>query len=90
MRSVERAQDAARTGRAPGDCRHQRVHQDRHQRSYLPLRDAVGRERLIIALDSKGGRIVVKGWQEATDFTAEEVLRVAGTLLLRLPLHLCR
>ena len=33
------------------------------------------RERLVIALDSKGGRIVVKGWQEATDFTAEEVLR---------------
>jgi phosphoribosylformimino-5-aminoimidazole carboxamide ribotide isomerase len=28
----------------------------------------------IIALDSKGGRIVVKGWQEATEFTAEEVL----------------
>ena len=30
---------------------------------------------LIIALDSKGGRIVIKGWQEATEFTAEEVLR---------------
>ena len=39
------------------------------------LRDTVGRERLTVALDSKGGRIVVKGWQEATDFTAEEVLR---------------
>ncbi len=39
------------------------------------LRDAVGRERLIIAVDSKGGRIVVKGWQEATDLSAEEVLR---------------
>jgi phosphoribosylformimino-5-aminoimidazole carboxamide ribonucleotide (ProFAR) isomerase len=39
------------------------------------LRDAVGRERLTIALDSKAGRIVVKGWQEATDFTAEEVLQ---------------
>jgi phosphoribosylformimino-5-aminoimidazole carboxamide ribotide isomerase len=38
------------------------------------LRDAVGRERLTIALDSKGGRIVVKGWQEDTNFTAEEVL----------------
>jgi phosphoribosylformimino-5-aminoimidazole carboxamide ribotide isomerase len=36
--------------------------------------DAVGRERLIVALDSKGGRIVVKGWQEATAFTAEELL----------------
>ena len=32
---------------------------------------AVGPERIIIALDSKNGKIVVKGWQEATDFTAE-------------------
>src|SRR5260370_41416054 len=38
------------------------------------LRDAVGRERLTIALDSKGGRIVVKGWQGDTNFTAEEAL----------------
>jgi len=35
---------------------------------------AIGRERLLIAADSKGGRIVVKGWQEATDFTAERML----------------
>ena len=35
---------------------------------------AIGRERLIIALDSKDGRIVVKGWQESTPFTAEQVL----------------
>jgi phosphoribosylformimino-5-aminoimidazole carboxamide ribotide isomerase len=35
----------------------------------------VGRERIIIALDSKGGRIVVKGWQEATNLTAEDVIR---------------
>ncbi len=27
----------------------------------------------MLALDSKGGRIVVNGWQEATTFTAEEV-----------------
>ena len=39
------------------------------------LRDAVGRERLLVAVDSKDGRIVVKGWQEATSLTAEAVLR---------------
>lgn len=39
------------------------------------LVDAVGRERLVIALDSKGGKIVVKGWRKAMDFTAEEVIR---------------
>jgi phosphoribosylformimino-5-aminoimidazole carboxamide ribotide isomerase len=39
------------------------------------IRDAIGRDRLIVAVDSKGGRIVVKGWQEATALTAESVLR---------------
>ncbi len=36
---------------------------------------AVGPERILIALDSKNGKIVVKGWQEATDLTAEDVIR---------------
>ncbi len=35
---------------------------------------AVMPEKIIIALDSKYGKIVVKGWQEATEFTAEEVI----------------
>lgn len=38
------------------------------------VRDAIGRDRLLIAVDSKGGRIVVKGWQESTNLTAEMVL----------------
>lgn len=36
---------------------------------------AIGPERVHIALDSKGGRIVVKGWVESLDVTAEEVIR---------------
>jgi phosphoribosylformimino-5-aminoimidazole carboxamide ribotide isomerase len=36
---------------------------------------AVGPEKILIALDSKNGKIVVKGWQEATDLTAEDVIR---------------
>jgi phosphoribosylformimino-5-aminoimidazole carboxamide ribotide isomerase len=35
---------------------------------------AVGRERVLIALDSLGGRIVVKGWRQATELAAEQVL----------------
>ena len=46
-----------------------------HEEFLCALRDRIGRERLIVALDSKGGRIVIKGWREATEFTAEEVLR---------------
>ena len=38
------------------------------------IADAVTPERLIIALDSKHGKVVVKGWQEATDFSAEQVI----------------
>ena len=38
-------------------------------------RDAIGAGRIMIALDSKGGRIVVKGWRESLDLTAEQVIR---------------
>jgi phosphoribosylformimino-5-aminoimidazole carboxamide ribotide isomerase len=38
------------------------------------IADATGPERLIIALDSRGGKVVVKGWQEATEFSAEHVI----------------
>ena len=34
------------------------------------LADAVGPEHVIAAVDSKGGRVVVKGWTEATPLTA--------------------
>ncbi len=35
----------------------------------------IDRERILIALDSFAGKIVVKGWQESTDLTAVEVLQ---------------
>ena len=38
------------------------------------LGQAVGADRVLLALDSKGGRIVVKGWREATALAAEEVI----------------
>ncbi|HWD98813.1 MAG TPA: HisA/HisF-related TIM barrel protein [Bryobacteraceae bacterium] len=38
------------------------------------LANALGCERIVIALDSKGGRIVVKGWREETGFTAQDVI----------------
>lgn len=38
------------------------------------IAEAVGPDRVIIAVDSKGGKIVVKGWTEATDLSAEEVV----------------
>ena len=38
------------------------------------IAEVVRPERILIALDSKNGKIVVKGWRESTDFTAEEVI----------------
>ncbi len=35
----------------------------------------VPKERVLMALDSKDGKIVVKGWRESTSFTAEEVIQ---------------
>jgi phosphoribosylformimino-5-aminoimidazole carboxamide ribotide isomerase len=38
------------------------------------LGEAIGAARLTVALDSKDGRIVVKGWREATRWTALELI----------------
>ncbi|HLH39743.1 MAG TPA: HisA/HisF-related TIM barrel protein [Bryobacteraceae bacterium] len=35
---------------------------------------AAGRDRLIVALDSRDGRVVVQGWREPTRFRAEELI----------------
>jgi len=46
--------------------------------AFTPALESIAAEatpdRLIIALDSKDGKIVVKGWRESTDFTAEQVI----------------
>jgi phosphoribosylformimino-5-aminoimidazole carboxamide ribotide isomerase len=39
------------------------------------LSGAIGRDRIIIAVDSKNGRIVIKGWRESTGLTAEQALQ---------------
>ena len=39
------------------------------------LAETVGTERIIAAVDSRGGRVVVKGWKEAVALTAVEAVR---------------
>lgn len=39
------------------------------------LKETIGPDPLLIALDSKDGKIVVKGWRESTQFTAVEVIK---------------
>jgi phosphoribosylformimino-5-aminoimidazole carboxamide ribotide isomerase len=38
------------------------------------IANAVGPGRILIALDSRRGKVVVKGWREATGYTAEQVI----------------
>ena len=45
-----------------------------HEPFLAELAAAIGSERLVVALDSKDGRIVVKGWRESTNFNAEAML----------------
>jgi phosphoribosylformimino-5-aminoimidazole carboxamide ribotide isomerase len=40
----------------------------------VPFLEALPADRVMIALDSRAGKIVIKGWKEATRFSAEEVL----------------
>ena len=37
--------------------------------------ESVGPEQIILALDSKAGKIVTRGWRQAIQFSAEEVIR---------------
>ena len=39
------------------------------------LAESVGPEPVVIALDSKGGRITVKGWRESLQLRAEQIIR---------------
>ncbi len=75
VRSTERAQALIQQGAHRVIVGTAAFHADGINHDFLrTLAGAIGRERLIIALDSKDGRIVVKGWRESTQLTAEQVL----------------
>ncbi|HEU5020665.1 MAG TPA: 1-(5-phosphoribosyl)-5-[(5-phosphoribosylamino)methylideneamino] imidazole-4-carboxamide isomerase [Bryobacteraceae bacterium] len=75
VRTVERAQTLLRQGAYRVIVGTSAFNTEGPNHEFLAsLRDAIGQERIVLALDTKGGRIVIKGWQEATRFTAEEVI----------------
>ena len=50
------------------------------------LSKEVGREKVMVALDSKGGKVVVKGWRERTEYSPVDIGKVleekgAGSIL---------
>jgi len=75
VRSVERARRLVEQGARKVIVGTAAFHRAGVNREFLEtVARAIGRERLIVALDSREGRIVVRGWQESTDLGAEEVL----------------
>jgi phosphoribosylformimino-5-aminoimidazole carboxamide ribotide isomerase len=75
VRTVERAETLLRQGACRIIVGTSAFNAEGPNHEFLTtLRDAIGQERIVLALDTKGGRIVIKGWQEATGFTAEEVI----------------
>ncbi len=75
VRTVERAQTLIREGAFRVIVGTSALTGAGPNRAFLAsLVDVVGRDRIVLALDSKHGHIVIKGWREATPFTAEEVI----------------
>jgi phosphoribosylformimino-5-aminoimidazole carboxamide ribonucleotide (ProFAR) isomerase len=75
VRTVERAETLLRQGAHRVIVGTSAFASDGPNHTFLKaLASTIGQERIILALDSMGGKIVVKGWREATAFTAEEVI----------------
>ncbi len=76
VRTVERAQTLLRQGAARVIVGTSAFTKTGVNHAFLEsLAAAIGPARVVLALDSKHGHIVVKGWQEATALTAEQVIR---------------
>lgn len=77
VRSVERARTLVRQGAGKIIVGTAAFRGDGIDRLFLrDLHDAIGPARILVALDSKDGRIVVKGWRESTTLAAEAVIQL--------------
>ena len=76
MRTVERARELIAAGARKVIVGTAAFSAEGIRREFLgSLAGAIGRERVMVALDSRGGRIVVKGWRESTNLSAEAIIR---------------
>jgi len=76
IRSVERAQDVLDAGAQQIIAGSALFKDGRPNLEFARrLADAVGAERVIAAIDSRGGRVVVHGWKTALPLTAVEAAR---------------
>ncbi|MGI9072330.1 MAG: HisA/HisF-related TIM barrel protein [Bryobacteraceae bacterium] len=75
VRTVERAQQLVSQGAFRVIVGTSAFSPDGPNHSFLAaLGQEIGPERVTIALDSKAGHIVIKGWQESTQWTATDLI----------------
>lgn len=75
VRTLERAEDLVRSGAERVIVGTAAFSDNGPNSDFLQaLARNIGRERLIVSLDSMNGRIVIRGWRESTALTAEEVI----------------
>ena len=88
VRTVERAQDILGAGAQQVIAGSSLFKDGRPDLDFAKqLADAVGAERVIAAVDSRGGQVVIHGWKTALPLTAARSGPGARTLLRRVPLH---
>lgn len=76
VRTVERARELVRQGAFRVIVGTAAFAEDGLNTEFLAaVAEAISPERLIIALDSREGRVVVKGWRESTRWTALDVIQ---------------
>ncbi|MDE0109769.1 MAG: 1-(5-phosphoribosyl)-5-[(5-phosphoribosylamino)methylideneamino] imidazole-4-carboxamide isomerase [Bryobacterales bacterium] len=75
VRTLERAEDLVRSGAERVIVGTAAFSDNGPNSDFLEaLAQNIGRERLIVSLDSMSGRIVIRGWRESTALRAEEVI----------------
>ena len=75
VRSVDRAKELVDAGASKVIVGTSAFDEEGARHGFLAeVSEAIGKDRLLPALDSKDGHIVVKGWQEATQWRAEDVI----------------
>ena len=76
IRSVDRAQEVLHSGATAVIVSSALFHNGRPDLGFAKsLADAIGAERIIAAVDSKAGRVVIKGWTEPVEVTATEAAK---------------
>jgi phosphoribosylformimino-5-aminoimidazole carboxamide ribotide isomerase len=76
IRSIERAQEVLGLGAKRVIVGSTLIRADKVDRDFAQnIAQAVGQDKLIFAVDAKGGKVAIRGWREGTPFTPAEMIQ---------------